>query len=66
MPKCRLLYPCELAVDLLQPLFGCLLFHHLYPAAPGASALHSVAAVVAGNGVAALFCLTKCSPLTFR
>jgi hypothetical protein len=63
---CRLHYPLELLISIAQPLCACSLFHHIYPTTAGASALRAVACVAAGNGVLALACLAKTSPLTFR
>jgi hypothetical protein len=63
---CRLHYPLELLISIAQPLCACSLFHHLYPTTAGASALRALACVVTGNGVLALACLAKTSPLTFR
>ena len=58
--------PLELFISIAQPLCACSLFHHFYPTTAGASALRAVACVAAGNGVLALACLAKTSPLTFR
>jgi hypothetical protein len=56
----------EAALDVLQPLCACSLFHTIHPSAPGASAGRALACLLAGNGVAALAALLTTSPLTFR
>lgn len=65
-PACRLLCACEATLDVGQALLACSLFHQLYPFVVGASPLRAVAAVAAGNGVLALACHAKTSPLPLR
>ncbi|KAL4420477.1 hypothetical protein ABPG75_010133 [Micractinium tetrahymenae] len=62
----RLLHPLEAAVDVMQPVCACALFHALYPAAPGAGPLRSLAFLLGSNGVLALIVRAKVSPLPFR
>ncbi|PSC71710.1 thiol disulfide reductase thioredoxin [Micractinium conductrix] len=69
MPSCppkRLLYPLELAIDVLQPAFTCSLVHCLYPPAAAAGALRAFATILLGNGVLALAVRSQTSPLPFR
>lgn len=63
---CRLLFPLEAAVDVVQPACTCALFHVLYRAVPGAGPLHALAFMLASNGVLALVVRAKVSPLPFR
>ena len=65
-PSPRLLYPLELAIDVLQPAFTCSLVHCLYPPAAAAGALRAFATILLGNGVLALAVRSQTSPLPFR
>lgn len=63
---CRVLYPLEMALDVVQALLACSLFHASYSIAGGTGAFRCWTCLLAGNGVLALVALTKTSPLTFK
>ena len=69
-PRCscfrRLAYALEALVELVLVQSACSAFHQLYPATAGTSAVRDIAALAAGNGVAALILSAKTSPLPFR
>ena len=62
----RLAHAAEAGLELAHALLGCSLFHHLHPGGAGSSAPRALAALLLGNGVAALVLAARASPLPYR
>ena len=65
-PLRRVLYPLEAAVDVLQAVCACSLFHALYPTVSGASPQRALSCMLVGNGVLALALRSQLSALPFK